>query len=181
LESMVRRLLAIALLVTTLASARGGDELPVGFRLGFRAGPSEFTPQLGLLGRVGNAYASVDGWYQPFRFRITEKGMTYMVEDVEPIKLDVQFRERRWGFTPGLHYDLGSRNFGIVPGAGWEWSWGNWEGDDLLAPPMETVGWVDLELRILPYNHLGVKYYPSDTRSGSWKIEYVAQFGGPKH
>lgn len=170
-------LVFFVLLVATAADAR--SLIQPGFRIGLRVGPSECTPELGLAAFLGSAYATVDGWVQPWRFRNTEEDLTYMAQGVEPITADIQFRERRWGFTPGVHYDLGNSAVGIVPGAGWEFSWGDWEGEE-VDPPFESVGWVGGELRLLKIHHLGMKYYPSDSRSGSWKVEYVAQFGGPK-
>lgn len=175
---MIRRLLP-ALIVCAVGIAEARSLVRPGFRLGGRIGPSEFTPELGLSAFLGNAYATVDGWVQPWRFRITEEDLTYMAQDLYPITADIQFRERRWGFTPGLHYDIGTRSVGLVPGAGWEFSWGDWEGEE-LDPPFESVGWVGADLRIMRAHHVGVKWYPTDTRSGSWKVEYVAQFGGPK-
>lgn len=176
---MIPKFLLLALLATGAASARGLAKPSAGFRLGVRTGPAEFTPEIGVAGFMGPAYVTVDGWYQPFQFRINQENETYYAGDEIPLQGTFQFRERRWGFTQGIHYDLGNRMVGIVPGAGWEVSWGDWEGDT-EDPPFESVGWVGGALRILPYNHLGFKYYPSDTRSGSWKIEYVLQVGGPK-
>lgn len=173
----LRILPLLVLLAAGFSDAR--SLIQPGFRLGLRVGPSECTPELGLTAFLGNAYATVDGWIQPWRFRETEHGLTYMAQGIEPIQADIQFRERRWGFTPGLHYDIGNGVVGLVPGAGWEFSWGDWEGED-SDPPFESVGWVGAELRIFRANHLGMKYYPADSRSGSWKVEYVAQFGGPK-
>lgn len=179
-QDMNRRILPLLVLFAVgLADARSRSAIQPGFRVGLRAGPSECTPELGLSAFFGNAYATVDGWIQPWRFRNTETGLVYKAQDIEFIAADIQFRERRWGFTPGLHYDLGTSAVGIVPGAGWEFSWGDWEGEE-VDPPFENAGWVGAELRLLRVNHLGMKWYPSDTRSGRWKVEYVAQFGGPK-
>lgn len=178
MPGMIRRLLPIFVACAAgLSDAR--SLVQPGFRLGARIGPSEFTPELGLTAFLGNAYATVDGWVQPWRFRNTEEDLIYMAEDLYPITADIQFRERRWGFTPGLHYDIGTRSVGVVPGAGWEFSWGDWEGEQ-LDPPFESVGWIGGDLRIMRAHHIGMKYYPTDTRSGSWKVEYVAQFGGAK-
>lgn len=176
---MVSKFLACALLASAATASAATSLIQPGFRLGARVGPSEFTPEIGLAAFVGPAYLTVDGWFQPWRFRTTEHDLVYMAQDVEVIRADIQFRERRWGFSPGVHYDLGTKNIGIVPGAGWEFSWGDWEGDT-VDPPFESVAWFGGDLRLLSFNHLGFKYYPQDTRSGSWKIEYVAQFGGPK-
>jgi len=176
---MVSKFLACALLASAATASAGTSLIQPGFRLGARVGPSEFTPEIGVAAFLGSAYLTVDGWYQPWRFRTDLENITYMAGNQIALQGTIQFRERRWGFTEGIHYDLGNRNFGLVPGAGWEVSWGDWEGDT-ENPPFESVGWLGAELRILPYNHLGFKYYPSDTRSGSWKIEYVLQVGGPK-
>lgn len=177
MPTMIRRILLLALCAVGFADAR--SLIQPGFRLGARVGPSELTPELGLAAFCGPFSLSMDGWVQPWRFRITEHDIPYMVADKDAVVTDVQFRERRWGFTPGVHFDYGNRVLGIVPGAGCEFSWGDWEGET-EDPPFEAVGWVGAELRILHASHLGVKFYPSDARSGSWKAEYVAQFGGPK-
>ncbi|MCB9497613.1 MAG: hypothetical protein H6686_12070 [Fibrobacteria bacterium] len=176
---MIKHFLVLSLILVASASARRSSAIQPGFRLGARVGPSEFTPELGLAAFFGPAYVTADGWVQPWRFRTTEKDLVYYANDRERLLLDVQFRERRWGATTGLHYDVGNRLFGFVPEAGWEWSWGDWEGD-LVDPPFEHTGWFGASVRILPWNHFGFKYYPEGTRSGDWKIEYVAQFGGPK-
>jgi|GEM_PF-4997118 len=170
-------MLVLIMLAAGFADAR--SLVQPGFRIGLRAGPSECTPELGLAAFYGPLSASLDGWIQPWRFRTTEDDLTYYAQDLYPITADIQFRERRWGFTPGIHFDYGNSVVGIVPGAGWEFSWGDWEGD-VADPPFESVGWVGAELRILKVSHIGAKFYPSDARSGSWKVEYVAQFGGPK-
>lgn len=176
---MIPKFLLLALLATGAASARGLANPTAGFRLGVRTGPAEFTPQIGVAGFMGPAYVTVDGWVQPFRFRTTEEDLVYFAQDREAITADIQFRERRWGLTPGLHYDIGNKKFGIVPGVGWEFSWGDWEGDE-IDPPYESLVWVGGAVRVLPYNHLGLKFYPEGSRSGGWKLEYVLQLGGPK-
>jgi hypothetical protein len=178
---MIPRILLFSLVLATAAAARSSSGLSAGFRLGARVGPSEFTPEIGVAAFAGRnlPYLTLDGWFQPWRYRVTEENLPYMANDEELIYADIQFRERRWGLTQGVHYDLGNSMFGIVPGAGWEWSWGDWEGD-IVDPPFESAPWVGGGVRILPWIHLGTKYYPTGLRAGDWKLEFVAQFGGPK-
>jgi len=178
---MIPRILLLATVLSTAAAARSAPGVSAGFRLGARVGPSEFTPELGvaLFGGRQLPYLTLDGWFQPWRYRVTEHDIPYMIADQIPVVADVQFRERRWGLTQGVHYDIGNKSFGVVPGAGWEWSWGDWEGE-IEDPPFESAPWVGGGVRVMPWIHLESKFYPTGLRAGDWKLECVAQFGGPK-